>query len=236
MNRCGFYLGVLLILFLWSSKACSRQYDPATGRFLQEDSSWDVNLYGYVYQNPVYYVDPDGRDAVDARQAITAVKGTILGAANSKNISAELVATILYVERYAAGVPFLNQLNTVGSIVLSEFNNGDRRSIGWYQMQIRHGMDYYERHSTRMFSKDDVNWVRTQMLNPHRQTYIAVWLLDKSYPDSLRGLSLSEIMSNKNHKESLRFFLSKNWNGKRIWWNRFCLYYREASETLNDND
>ncbi len=41
-----------------------RDYDPETGRFLQEDpidfAGGDVNLYVYVHNNPVRYVDPLG--------------------------------------------------------------------------------------------------------------------------------------------------------------------------------
>jgi len=42
----------------------ARYYDPATGRFLQEDpigfGGGDVNLYRYVANNPVNFVDPAG--------------------------------------------------------------------------------------------------------------------------------------------------------------------------------
>jgi len=42
----------------------ARYYDPAIGRFLQEDpigfEGGDVNLYGYVWNNPTTFVDPYG--------------------------------------------------------------------------------------------------------------------------------------------------------------------------------
>ncbi len=42
----------------------ARYYDPATGRFLQEDpigfGAGDLNLYRYVFNDPVNFTDPDG--------------------------------------------------------------------------------------------------------------------------------------------------------------------------------
>jgi RHS repeat-associated protein len=45
----------------------ARYYSPRLGRFLSEDPSGfaagDPNLYGYVYNNPISFIDPSGRDA-----------------------------------------------------------------------------------------------------------------------------------------------------------------------------
>ena len=45
----------------------ARYYDPATGRFLAEDpigfGAGDLNLYRYVFNDPVNFTDPDGRIA-----------------------------------------------------------------------------------------------------------------------------------------------------------------------------
>ena len=42
----------------------ARQYDPETGKFLQEDPIWfeagDLNIYRYVINNPLRYTDPSG--------------------------------------------------------------------------------------------------------------------------------------------------------------------------------
>ena len=45
----------------------ARFYDPGIGRFVSEDPigfrGGDVNLYGYVWNNPIDKTDPSGRDA-----------------------------------------------------------------------------------------------------------------------------------------------------------------------------
>jgi RHS repeat-associated protein len=46
----------------------ARYYDPEVGRFISEDpigfAGGDVNLYGYVQNDPVNFIDPDGLDAI----------------------------------------------------------------------------------------------------------------------------------------------------------------------------
>ena len=48
----------------------ARAFDPETARFLQEDPLWfeggDLNIYGYVGQNPVNLIDPSGTFAGNA--------------------------------------------------------------------------------------------------------------------------------------------------------------------------
>jgi hypothetical protein len=60
MNHKTFF-GLLLILISASSIAHSRQYDPSTGRFLQEDPVFSTNLYTYGMNNPITYTDPFGQ-------------------------------------------------------------------------------------------------------------------------------------------------------------------------------
>lgn len=53
---------VLLVSFITVAEA--RYYDPSTGRFISEDpigfAGGDVNLYAYVSNNPVSWIDPLG--------------------------------------------------------------------------------------------------------------------------------------------------------------------------------
>jgi len=38
----------------------ARYYDPTIGRFLSEDPVWSTNLYPYVRNNPISFIDPAG--------------------------------------------------------------------------------------------------------------------------------------------------------------------------------
>lgn len=62
----------------------ARSYDPATGRFLSEDSytgdildPLSLNLYTYAHNNPIRYIDPSGHDPIPAwATRINAGEGT----------------------------------------------------------------------------------------------------------------------------------------------------------------
>ena len=64
-----------------------RHYDPEVGRWLSKDpirfNGGDTNLYGYVLQDPVNLIDPDGKNPLlipIATGAVGAIVGGISGA------------------------------------------------------------------------------------------------------------------------------------------------------------
>lgn len=61
----------------------ARYYNPTTGRFLSEDPAGfraGINLYAYVYDSPVVFTDPSGKDAISG-----AITGAIFGALGADN-------------------------------------------------------------------------------------------------------------------------------------------------------
>ncbi|GAX61501.1 Rhs family protein [Candidatus Scalindua japonica] len=66
----------------------ARDYDPETGRWTAKDpilfAGGDTNLYGYVFSDPVNFVDPDGRIIFNfATGGIGAAIGAAVGATNA---------------------------------------------------------------------------------------------------------------------------------------------------------
>lgn len=72
----------------------TRFYDPAAGRFINEDrigfSGGDANLYRYVGNNPVTRIDPSGQEGV----ASTVVDGILSGVGGAIGIAAGIVESI----------------------------------------------------------------------------------------------------------------------------------------------
>jgi hypothetical protein len=60
MKWRGSLMGAVLILLVSVSIVHARQYDPSTGRFLQEDAFLSTNVYNYGMNNPVANTDPFG--------------------------------------------------------------------------------------------------------------------------------------------------------------------------------
>jgi hypothetical protein len=79
-------------------------YNPSTGRFLSEDpigfASGDTNLYRYVSNRPIEYLDPDGRLAISGSAlliggAIGAVSGGVSAYLSGGDISAILTGAAI---------------------------------------------------------------------------------------------------------------------------------------------
>ncbi len=91
----------------------SRIYDPALGRFLQEDplgfAANDMNLYRYVGNNPLNYTDPTGRNsALEYAMLLYGVTEIAYGAYNYADCLNQLLN---YVNRALAG-GYPGNLNT----------------------------------------------------------------------------------------------------------------------------
>ncbi len=85
----GFILfGFAGCLYDQDTKLCrfgARDYDASIGRWLSKDpilfAGGDTNLYGYVFQDPINFIDTDGKIAVPV--AAVLIGGTIAGAINA---------------------------------------------------------------------------------------------------------------------------------------------------------
>jgi hypothetical protein len=55
----------------------ARYYDPNTGKFLSEDPIWSTNLFAYGNNNPISYIDINGKEAI-----VAGLVGAIVGQAN----------------------------------------------------------------------------------------------------------------------------------------------------------
>ncbi|MBI3377385.1 MAG: transglycosylase SLT domain-containing protein [Nitrospirae bacterium] len=89
-------LVALLSVFMYTVSE-ARWYDPESGRFLSEDpigfEGGDVNLYRYVGNNPVNWIDPFGLIALSPDEI-----ATLVAANNKSGLSNELIMCIIWTE------------------------------------------------------------------------------------------------------------------------------------------
>ena len=100
----------------------ARDYDPATGRFLQEDPIWfqagDLNVYRYVWNNPLNWTDPSGLTALTERRALSLVAGAAL-----YNLSPAALAGH-FARRYGLNAVGMRYFMTVGANTLRRLAAG----------------------------------------------------------------------------------------------------------------
>ncbi|VAW87327.1 hypothetical protein MNBD_GAMMA17-1579 [hydrothermal vent metagenome] len=101
----------------------ARDYDPQIGRWTAKDpirfQGGDTNLYGYVINDPVNFVDPDGRILVNlVTGAIGAVVGGLVAAATGQSIAGGVISGGLS-GLFPGGGLLANALIGAGSNVLA---------------------------------------------------------------------------------------------------------------------
>jgi RHS repeat-associated protein len=76
-----------------------RYYDAATGRFVSVDpvsptaaNIFTFNRYGYADDNPVRYIDPDGRTCTEANKTYTCQIDQVVTQVNGKNVTRNATA------------------------------------------------------------------------------------------------------------------------------------------------
>lgn len=81
-----------------------RDYDPEAGRFLQKDPNFNENLYVYVNNDPINYVDPDGGAAVAA-------------------IPAAVILTLMVITLISVSPPMQKAMQQTGQKAAEEVDN-----------------------------------------------------------------------------------------------------------------
>ena len=111
----------------------ARYYDPMSGRFTQEDSyrGDGLNLYAYVANNPVKYVDPMGYCKDDAQGT-----GNLTLTDEMKKVGVKIV-TIDGKQYYDYSEP----INTVfwNAAVEASNHKGD---LNWFKSKVNHSADW----------------------------------------------------------------------------------------------
>ena len=87
----------------------ARYYDPASRRFTQRDpigyNEGDINLYGYVGNNPVNYTDPTGEFEVAGALGSVLLGGVIRGLSGEDIFDARAMPRMLCWAQWAQGSP-----------------------------------------------------------------------------------------------------------------------------------
>ena len=110
----------------------NRYYDPTNGRFVTEDPARDgENWYVYAGNNPVNFVDPDGKvSEALAKRRIRDSAQYIVSAANEYGVNPGILAAVIYAEQ-VLNVTYTENIEDAAQAFL-----GANCSVGIAQVRI----------------------------------------------------------------------------------------------------
>jgi RHS repeat-associated protein len=160
--------------------ARARYYDPGSGRFLTEDSSWAVESYEYGLDDPLHFSDPTGRDAMVEE----GTEESIIDAAYTK--AATGGEDSVFVQLYAGandGQGYIGIAKDVAS-----------RTAGRFKAQVEIVLD---------LTRNQARVVETKAIEYFGDA--THWSADTSLTNSIRSVGTDNLLYNLVNLEDLTF-------------------------------